>query len=86
MTGEGVGSGGEGRGVSPQAIITFIAVNCRGVKNRTPMMDFRPSNRVYQTPVLGGGCLSESKNQTPESALSSTPMLLDLLPPTGIPA
>lgn len=40
MTGQGVGSGGEGRGVSPQAIITFIAVNCRGVKNRTPMMDF----------------------------------------------
>ena len=42
---QAVGSGWEGRGVGPQAIITFTVVNCGGVKNRTPVMDFKAQQK-----------------------------------------
>lgn len=50
MMGQGVGGGG---GVGPQAIITFTAVNCGGVKNRTPVMNFKTQQQGFPDAGFG---------------------------------
>ena len=51
---DGAGGGRlEGEGVGPQAIITFTAVNCGGVKNRTPVMDFKTQQQGFPDASFG---------------------------------